>query len=161
MLPSVRNRGFMSAPLSALDEVRNEMDRLFGSALPTWTQEAWAMPTDVRETAEALEFTTEVPGLNPSDIELTVENGVLTIAGEKKDTRKEEGEHGYRLVERRYGRFERSFRVPSTVEADKVSARCENGVLTITLPKAEKARPRRIQVQVSDGSREVQTGSRS
>lgn len=161
MIPSVRNRGFMSAPLSALDEMRHEVDRLFGGNLPTWTQDAWVMPTDVRETADAIEFTTEVPGLNPADIELTVENGVLTIAGEKKEERKEGHDDGYRLVERRYGRFERSFRVPPTVEADKVKARCENGVLTITLPKAEKARPRRIQIDSADGNREIQTGGRS
>ena len=92
----------------------------------------------------------ELPGLTSEDVELSVENGVLTISGEKKQER-EEGEEGtdYHLVERRYGRFERRFSVPRSVLPEKVKADFANGTLNITLPKAEAAKPRRIPIKTS------------
>lgn len=152
MIPTIWNRRL--SPLGTLNEMRREMDRLFGS-LPDWTEPAaWMVPADVRETDDAVEYTIEIPGMRPEDINLTVENDVLTVSGEKKFEREEGKEDsGYHLTERRYGRFERSFRVPASVKADDVTANYENGVLTVTLPRAEESRPRRIQVKSGNGRR--------
>ena len=133
--------------------VRNEFDRL----LDRWSGQpaadyAWMPAIDVRETTDELLVEAELPGLNPNDVDVRVENGVLTISGEKKHQLEEgkEGE-GYHLYERRYGRFERSFTLPRTVNADNVKAHFSNGVLTIHLPKAETAKPRRIQIEAGNG----------
>jgi HSP20 family protein len=111
---------------------------------------AWYPVVDVREAEGELVLQAELPGLRSEDVNVGVENGVLTISGEKKQ-QNDEGQEGsdYHLVERRYGRFERSFTLPRSVEAQKVQAEFANGVLTVTLPKAEAAKPRRIEVQVS------------
>jgi HSP20 family protein len=111
---------------------------------------AWYPVVDVREATDELVLQAELPGLRSEDVSVGVENGVLTISGEKKQ-QTEEGQEGsdYHLVERRYGRFERSFTLPRSVDAQKVQAEFANGVLTVTLPKAEAAKPRRIEVQVS------------
>jgi HSP20 family protein len=82
-----------------------------------------------------------------------VENGVMTVAGEKRLVRREgETDDQYRLFERRYGRFVRSFRLPPTVNTDRMSAVCEDGVLTIAVPRAEEARPRKIEVRSGDAA---------
>ncbi|MGH7545020.1 MAG: Hsp20/alpha crystallin family protein [Gemmatimonadota bacterium] len=89
-----------------------------------------------------------LPGLTRDEIQLSVENGVLTITGEKREERTEgkpEGE--VHLFERRYGRFERRWTLPTNVDADKIRARYENGVLVVTLPKTEEAKPRQIQIE--------------
>lgn len=145
-----------------LDQMRREMDRIFGT-LSDWNggeTARWAVPADVRETDEALEFDIEIPGLRPEDIDLTVENNVMTVAGEKKFERNEDKDD-YRLLERRYGRFERSFRVPGNVKADDVIAKYENGVLHIVLPKTEESKPRRIPVETGTGARNVTSGKRA
>lgn len=152
MRPTVWTRRMIPAQLGALNDMQRQMDRLFGS-LQGWENapEAWTLPADVRETDDALEFTIEIPGLRPEDIDLTVEKDVLSVSGEKKFERAED-EEGYRLTERRFGRFERSFRVPMNVDAESVSANYEHGVLTIHLPKKEEARPRRIKVGAGNGT---------
>ena len=127
--------------------VRNEVDRLLGRRGETGP----LFPVvDVRESTDELVLQAELPGLHSEDVSVSVENGVLTISGEKKQEI-EEGQEGseYRLIERRYGRFERSFTLPRSVDAGKVEAEFANGVLSVTLPKAEAAKPRRIEVQVS------------
>ena len=135
------------------------MDRLFGGA-PEWVAEpgSWMLPADVRETPDAVEYSIEIPGMRAEDIDLTVENDVLTISGEKKEGRDESRDGGYHITERRFGRFERSFRVPANVDADAVAARYENGVLTVRLPRTEESRPRRIHVESGDGARQVRAG---
>jgi HSP20 family protein len=111
---------------------------------------AWYPVVDVRETSDELTLQAELPGLAAEDVGVGVENGVLSISGEKKQEVEEEKDGSdYHLVERRYGRFERSFTLPRSVDAGKVKAEFANGVLTVTLPKAEAAKPRRIEVQVS------------
>ncbi|NIN13418.1 MAG: Hsp20 family protein [Gemmatimonadales bacterium] len=138
---------------SILDEVlnmRNEFDRLLGRA-DTDVAGAWGPVVDVRETKDELVIQAELPGLAAEDVDVSVEGGVLTISGEKKQE-VEEGKEGsnYHLVERRYGRFERSFSLPRSVDPEKVAAEFDNGVLMITLPKAEAAKPRRIEVKASN-----------
>jgi HSP20 family protein len=93
--------------------------------------------------------------VRPEDVKLTVENNVLTIRGERKEERKSENEQVHRS-ERVYGMFERSFALPNTVDPERIDARYENGILRITIPKAERARPREIPVRGSDvGTQQV------
>jgi HSP20 family protein len=159
MIPSVWTRATTASPFETLYGVRRQLDRLFDEFSTGADDTGWSMPTEVVETDDELRFHMEVPGLRPEDIELTVENGVLTVAGEKKLERREgEGEDNYRLLERRYGRYTRSFRLPSTVATDRVNASCENGVLTIRMPKSEESRPRRIQVSGSEGAQSLTPG---
>jgi HSP20 family protein len=135
-------------PYEALFGVRRELDRMFEQAGTGAYERAWDAPAEVVETENEIRFAIEVPGMKPEDIELVVENGVLTVSGEKKMVRREgETDDQYRLFERRYGRFSRSFRLPPTVATDRVTAVCEHGLLTVTIPRAEEARPRRIEVR--------------
>ena len=157
MIPIVRNRTGAS-PFETLYGVRRQLDRIFDE-FSTGLDETWPMPTDVVETQDELRFTIELPGLRPEDIDLTVENGVLTITGEKKMERREgESEDNYRLLERRYGRYTRSFRLPPTADSNRIQASFENGVLQVRLPRIEEAKPRRIQIQAGGAQQQV-TGS--
>jgi HSP20 family protein len=106
---------------------------------------AWLPPVDIQETEEAYRLTAELPGLTKEDINITLENNVLRLSGERKfekDARKE----SYHRIERTYGAFSRSFALPHQVSSEKVTASFENGVLTLTVPKAEQARPRKITI---------------
>ena len=90
-----------------------------------------------------------LPGMKPEDLDLSIENHVLTVSGDKRLVRREgETDDQYRLFERRYGRFSRSFRLPLTVATDRIEAICEHGVLTVTLPRAEETRPRKIEIRM-------------
>ncbi|MDX2121680.1 MAG: Hsp20/alpha crystallin family protein [Gemmatimonadota bacterium] len=109
---------------------------------------AWVPPTDIFEDADGLKILLELPGLRPEDVKLTVENLTLTIRGEKKQVAEEQTTKVHRY-ERSYGAFERSFALPNTVDVERVAAKFEHGVLTVTLPKAEKAKPREIAVKVN------------
>lgn len=110
---------------------------------------SWVPPVDIFETAgRDLVIKVELPDVNREDVEVTVEHNTLTLRGEKKlpaDVKDEQ----FRRIERRYGKFTRSFTLPTTVDAAKVTADFKNGVLTVTLPFKEEARPRTINVQVA------------
>jgi len=127
--------------------IRNDFDRLLGRSEQQVTS-GWVPVVDVRETKNEVVLQAELPGINPDEVEVSVENGVLSITGEKQ-AEVREGEEGgdFHLVERRYGRFERRFTLPRSVDAEKVSAEFRHGLLTVTLPKAEAAKPRRIAVK--------------
>jgi HSP20 family protein len=158
MLPMLRSRG---PAFGTLLDMSREMDRLMGSMLAEGADGSTLrpLPAEVVETDQEIRFDIEAPGLRLEDMEITLENNVLTVAGEKKF---EQGEgrkdSDYRLFERRYGRFQRSFTVPPTVQGDECQARYENGVLTIQLPKTEEARPRRIRIEPGDGGRRIEGG---
>jgi HSP20 family protein len=154
MLPTTR-RGRGPA-FNALIDVGREMDRLMNAAWAEDRTAQWGLPAEVVESADEIRFDIEAPGLRIEDIEITLENNVLTVAGEKK-FEYEEGrkESDYRLFERRYGRFQRSFTVPPTVNGAHCQARYENGVLTVRLPKAEESKPRRIHIESSNGGQDV------
>ena len=109
-----------------------------------------APEADVVEAENEIRVTVELPGMRSEDIDLDLENNVLTISGEKKEERREEHET-WHLSERRYGKFSRSFVLPRDVEPDQIQARFDNGVLNVTIPKSEKARRRRIEVQAGQG----------
>jgi HSP20 family protein len=121
----------------------------------------WFAPTDVSEDENSLRITMELPGVDPSDVRLSLENNVLTIRGEKKHQQDENNERVHRF-ERTYGMFERTFVLPNTVDSDRIEARHENGVLFVTIPKAERAKPREIRVNTStSGSTQIRTGTQS
>jgi len=137
--------------------MRRELDRMFDRHFQAPGQQAlsaWTPVVDVQETDEAIRVSAELPGLNPADVSVTVQNGVLTISGEKKEEYQAGREEAsYHLDERRYGRFERSFTLPRAVIADDVRAAFNNGVLTVTLPKTAEAKPRRIQIATEAANR--------
>ena len=145
--------------LSLHREINRMVDDVFrGAGLPAGRGEgqgAGGAPVnahmDVAETEKELRITAELPGVSEQDVEVTLEGDVLTIRGEKKHERKDEQEN-YHFVERSYGRFQRSLRLPFPAEPDQVQARFDNGVLTVTVPKSERQqRSRRIQVQGGTG----------
>ena len=109
---------------------------------------SWSPVTDVHEGDDGLQVSVELPGLSPDDVSVTVENGVLSISGEKKQDVEEGEEKGnYHLVERRYGRFERTFRLPRGLNSDKVKAKFENGLLKLDIPKSPKAKRKQIEIK--------------
>jgi HSP20 family protein len=112
---------------------------------------AWLPPCDIIESEGVLRVALEIPGVRAEDVKVNVENNVLTIRGEKRQLVDEKGER-YHRSERPYGVFERSFTLPSTVDADRITARTESGVLFVEIPKVEKARPREIPVATSTAS---------
>ena len=135
-------------PNNELSNVR----RLLDEAFSTWpfgaegaVTSAWLPPTDVFEDKETLKIVAELPGLKPEDVKITLENHTLTIRGEKKQLAEEKTERVHRY-ERTYGSFERSFALPNTIDSDRVQAGFAHGVLTVTLPKVERAKPREIEV---------------
>jgi HSP20 family protein len=102
----------------------------------------------VLEDKDSVKILMELPGVTADDVKLSLENNLLSIRGEKKQ-QAEEGTERVHRYERSYGMFERSFALPTTVDSEKVSATCQDGILTITVPKAERARPREIPVQAA------------
>jgi HSP20 family protein len=109
----------------------------------------WAPAVDILETENELVVKADVPGVELKDIDIQLENGTLTVKGERK-FEKEEKNKGFHRMERSYGSFVRYFTVPDTVDAEHVRAGYEAGVLTITLPKKEVAKPRAIKVQINN-----------
>lgn len=119
-----------------------------------------APEADVVETERDIMVVVDVPGCAPGDIELVLENNLLTINGERRSQWAEgEDRRSFHLAERRYGRFSRAFVLPRDVNQDGILARFENGVLTVTIPKSEKARRRRIEIQTGESNRQVDGGT--
>ncbi len=109
----------------------------------------WAPAVDITEDEDALVLQVDVPGIDLKDIDIRLENGTLTVKGERRFERKENGGRGYHRMERSYGTFARSFALPETVDPEKIRADYKDGVLTITVPKKEVAKPRTIKVEVN------------
>ena len=130
------------------DEVERVFRDVLGGARAPATAGAFAPALDVEETEDQFVLTIELPGVAPEDVDITLEENVLTVAGERafhpdKDT------DAFRRIERNYGRFHRAVRLPDRVAGDQVEANYSDGLLTITVPKAEEAKPRRIEVRAS------------
>jgi HSP20 family protein len=106
----------------------------------------WAPAVDIQESDEAFILLADIPGVEPDDIEVTMDNGVLTIKGERKSA-KETEQDNYKRVERQYGLFYRRFTLPDTANAEEIEAHSEHGVLKVTIPKQEVARSRKIEVK--------------
>ncbi len=132
------------SPWTEMNRLAREMDSLFGNS---WSQtsDLWAPPVDVEETADHIVLTAELPGMRREQIDIELEDGVLTIQGEKKEEQKEEGTQGL-LYERRWGTFTRRFTLPRAVDAANITASYEDGILTIRVPKAEEAKGRKIEI---------------
>ena len=130
---------------------RREIDRLFDRVTGDWEWPElkalgeWMPSLDISETKDAYVVKAEIPGIDPKEIEVTLDKGLLTVKGQKKQETEQKDEHYYRL-ERSYGSFSRSVRLPGPVEAGKVSATGKNGVLTVSLPKAAAAKGSQIPV---------------
>ena len=150
--PLAKRDGSALIPMERdVDRVFSEMDRAFRDfALPTvgWNFEALMPAADVIEAADAISVRMDLPGHEAKDIHVKVENDVLTVRSERKTETQEKGETLHRC-ERSYGLYTRSFVLPATVDAQKAEARYENGVLSVTLPKREDAKPRAIAVRVN------------
>jgi HSP20 family protein len=132
-------------PFEELSTLRNRMDRLW-SRMTTEeepTLATWAPTSDILETKDEIVIKAELPGIDEKNIDIEIENGVLSIKGERK-AEKDVEEKGYRRIERSYGSFFRSFTLPPNVEAEKISANFTNGLLEVHMPKKEGANPRSI-----------------
>ena len=151
-------RTMSAAPIFGL---RREIDRLFDDAF-TRDGRAWTPAVDIKENDTELRVELELPGMNPDQVEITAENGILTIGGEKKSERKEGEEDRFHLVERSYGSFVRTFQLPQGVDESKILAEFENGILAIRVPKAALPQPRRIEIGTGNGKKQgtVSDGSR-
>ena len=130
--------------------LQRQLNRLFDDATQNWNGDAntangWSPETDIFETETDLVLQADLPGFNAKDIDMVVENNVLTIRGERQFEAKVQAE-GLHRMERSYGKFSRSFTLPASVNPQKIQASYKNGVLTVTLAKAEHARPKRIQI---------------
>ena len=136
-------------PWNDLDVLASRMNRIFGdSGFGNLTYGAnWVPPVSVEERNDEILLTAELPGMTGDAVEISLENNVLTISGEKTESRKE-GEDGgrFHLVERSFGSFRRSFTLPRTVRADGITAEFDNGLLRVRLPKADEALSRKIEV---------------
>jgi HSP20 family protein len=131
-------------PLTSLRTFEDAFTRFFTEPQ---SNRPWAPAVDIYETENELVLKADLPDVELKDLDVHVENQTLTIAGERKFERKDAGK-GYHRVERSYGNFARSFAVPNTFDTDKINAGFKNGVLTVTLPKKEAAKPRQIKVEV-------------
>jgi len=136
-------------PFHDMTLLQNQMNRLFDGAMQGWPGDAngtrnWVPPADIHETDNDLIVTTDLPGIDPKNVDVRVENNVLSITGERP-FEADENENIHR-VERMYGGFARSFTLSTPVDADKIHATYKDGVLRISLPKAEQAKPKRIQI---------------
>ena len=138
---------------SGLSSLRNEIDRLFDSPLSELARASQflsgaAPAVDVYEDRENFVVKAELPGMKKEDIDVSLHDGMLSISGERKSEEKVEQGEVYRS-ERFFGRFQRTVALPTTVDAARIKAQYKDGVLTVTLPKAEEAKPKQIDVQVN------------
>ena len=140
-------------PTRDLLNLNEEMNRLVQNVFPGETREtslfkgSWNPAVDISEDDDNFFLNVELPGLTKDDVKVKYEEGVLTITGEKK-AEKEDKDRNYHRIERSYGKFERSFRITSQILADKINADFSNGVLSITLPKADEVKPKEIEVKI-------------
>jgi HSP20 family protein len=131
-----------------LANFHNTLNRLFSDACQEETCASWTPPVDIVEKGDDLIIRAELPGIDKNEIEIRVEDGTLVLSGERNRETETEEARVYR-IERTYGRFTRSFRLPTTVDATKITARYENGVLEVVLPKAEEAKPKKVKIQAA------------
>jgi HSP20 family protein len=139
-------------PWNVLNNLHREVGRFLSSSQPeaddgsSVATSAWTPAVDIKEEENQFLITADVPGVDPENIDVTMENGLLTIKGERKfesDVKR----NGYRRFERLHGTFYRRFSLPDYADADNISATCKNGVLTVTVPKSGAVKPRRIEVK--------------
>jgi HSP20 family protein len=139
-------------PFRGLSTLQDQFNRLFNESFRNQPEESalttWAPAVDIYETPNELVVKADLPDVNEKDIDVRVENNLLTIRGERK-FEKSVSEENYLRVERTYGAFSRSFSLPNTVNAETIGAEYKNGVLTVTLPKREESKPRQVKVTIN------------
>ncbi|MGD8816167.1 MAG: Hsp20/alpha crystallin family protein [Acidobacteriota bacterium] len=143
-------------PFRDLRTVHDRIDRLFNDAVARRSGEgeeeplraSWLPAVDVHENEQQITLRAELPGMTEDDIQLTIDKGRLTVQGEKR-LEKEDTDGDYRRIESSYGSFYRSFPLPDTVDQDNINANFKNGVLYVTLPKTEAAKPKRIELKIN------------
>lgn len=139
-------------PFRDLVSIQDELNRLFGRTYagiePTRAAASgsWMPSMDVYETEDEIVVTVDIPGIDPKDVDVSVEDSTLTVSG-KREFSNEVKEESYHRIERRYGSFARAIALPQTADTEKVAASFDKGVLTIEVPKVEKAKPKKIQVK--------------
>lgn len=148
-------------PFRELAALQNRLNQAFDTTLarPTRNEEelftgTWAPPVDIMETKDKTILQAELPGFKENQILVRFEDGVLSLEGERK-FEKDSGDENYHRVERSYGKFVRSFTIPSNVDNEHISAAFDNGVLTIELPKREETKPKAIKIQAQKPAIEV------
>ena len=141
-------------PVGNLFNLHNEMGKIFGDLFASQESEtsgestSWMPTVDISETENSFEILAELPGVTESDVHVSVTDNLLTIKGEKEQEKKTDDKN-YHRVERRYGSFQRSFTLPRNVETADIKAGYKDGVLTLTIPKAEEAKPTEIPISVN------------
>jgi HSP20 family protein len=140
-------------PFRELSSIQNELNRLFGRTFGVeggdeMRAAAWMPPVDVSETQDRFVITAEIPGMRPEDVDISVENSVLRIQGERRFYQ-ERNEDDFHRIERRFGSFARSITLPSTADPEGIRASFDAGILTIEVPKKEEAKPKKIEVKAT------------
>ena len=139
---SLFSEGFM-------EDFPDRLRTMFGPSMERGQPVGWMPAMEIVEDKNALVVTAELPGLAAKDVDISVDDGVLTVSGEKQEEKREGTEDSeHYLFERRYGSFRRSFTLPNTVDVDKISAEFENGVLKVSMPKSEKARAKGKKIDI-------------
>lgn len=139
-------------PWNLVTQLQREMNRLFDNRYQSGDETGaiatsdWIPPVDISEEKDRFVVLVDLPGVDPKDVHVQMENGSLSIKGQRLSETKEEGER-YKRVERARGTFYRRFTLPDTADSEKISATCKNGVLEVVIPKHEKVQPRRITVE--------------
>jgi HSP20 family protein len=132
-------------PFRDLRTIEDDFDRLMGRA---FSRDTWMPALDVRESEDRFEVKVDLPGLSPEDVNVTFEDGMLTVTGKRQFESENTGDTWHR-VERGFGTFARSIRLPQTADSEKIEASFDKGVLSVTVPKAEQAKPKQIQVRAT------------
>lgn len=139
-------------PFRELRSLQDEVNRLFNVGITRSgngediVRGAWTPSVDIFENQDKIVLEAELAGMNPEDVDISIENNIITLKGERKFEKNEESEN-YHRVERSYGSFVRSFTLPRTVVSDEAEANFENGILKVTLPKREEAKARKIEIK--------------
>lgn len=141
-------------PFGEMMTLREAMNSLFEDSVvnPTARGQASAMPLDIAETRDGFIVEASLPGVKSEDLDITIQDNVLTISGETRQEQRSGEKPNYHRIERRYGRFSRSIGLPTQVQSDNVQASLTNGILRLEIPKAEAVKPRKISVQSGSGN---------
>jgi HSP20 family protein len=153
-------------PFRDLRTLQEEVNRLFTGSMPHGFDDqgiargAWSPNVDIYENKEQIVLEAELPGMKREDFDLSIENSVITLRGQRQFEKKDESDN-YHRVERAYGTFTRSFTLPNTVSAEGANAEYKNGVLRVTLPKREETKARRIEIKAEGGEGQKTIETRS
>ena len=154
----MRTMNRLEQPFRGATTLQEQINHLFGNGLARTAEESnltpWAPAVDIYETENELVVKADLPDVNPQDLDIRVENNILTIRGERKFDSKVHDDN-YLRIERAYGSFSRSFSLANSVKSEAIKADYHNGVLTLSLPKREEAKPKQIKVSVNGGTSPV------